>query len=169
MQRTDQLEVELQRDIESARMFRLGIWSGEAETHVCSLLQITDKVGHSGRQDRAQPRHGLGRDRGQIHAETVPGLRVPPGDGGWETFPGHGSRYRLSQQTGCWSSRQGWLSELKTFVSHLSPPLQVCLMSRDEQNVLVVSYAELKNCLEQSYGEVLSSATAKPKLHLGLS
>ena len=30
----------------------------------------------------------------------------------------------------------------------LSPP-QVCLMSRDEQNVLVVSYAELKNCLEQ--------------------
>ena len=27
-------------------------------------------------------------------------------------------------------------------------------MSRDEQNVLVVSYAELKNCLEQSYGEV---------------
>jgi len=48
-------------------------------------------------------------------------------------------------------------------------PDKVCLMSRDEQNVLVVSYAELKNCLEQSYGEVLSSATAKPKLHLGLS
>ena len=42
-------------------------------------------------------------------------------------------------------------------------------MSRDEQNVLVVSYAELKNCLEQSYGEVLSSATTKPKLHMGLS
>ena len=58
---------------------------------------------------------------------------------------------------------------LKIFVSHLSSLLQVCLMSRDEQNVLVVSYAELKNCLEQSYGEVLSSATAKPKLHLGLS
>ena len=52
-------------------------------------------------------------------------------------------------------------------------------MSRDEQNVLVVSYAELKNCLEQSYGEVritcslyictihfyqvLSAATTKPK------
>ena len=47
--------------------------------------------------------------------------------------------------------------------------LQVCLMSRDEQNVLVVSYAELKNCLEQSYGEVLAAATAKPKHHLGLS
>ena len=47
--------------------------------------------------------------------------------------------------------------------------LKVCLMSRDEQNVLVVSYAELKNCLEQSYGEVLAAATAKPKHHLGLS
>ena len=49
--------------------------------------------------------------------------------------------------------------------------LQVCLMSRDEQNVLVVSYAELKNCLEQSYSEVLSAATSKPKHHhhLGLS
>ena len=46
---------------------------------------------------------------------------------------------------------------------------KVCLMSRDEQNVLVVSYAELKNCLEQSYGEVLSSANTKPKLHMGLS
>ena len=46
--------------------------------------------------------------------------------------------------------------------------LQVCLMSRDEQNVLVVSYSELKNCLEQSYGEVLAAATAKPK-HQGLS
>jgi len=42
-------------------------------------------------------------------------------------------------------------------------PDKVCLMSRDEQNVLVVSYAELKNCLEQSYGEVLSAATTKPK------
>ena len=29
------------------------------------------------------------------------------------------------------------------------PAFQVCLMSRDELNVLVVSYAELKNCLEQ--------------------
>ena len=28
--------------------------------------------------------------------------------------------------------------------------VQVCLMSRDELNVLVVSYAELKNCLEQA-------------------
>ncbi len=31
-------------------------------------------------------------------------------------------------------------------------------MSRDEQNVLVVSYAELKNCLEQSFGEVNMSS-----------
>ena len=42
--------------------------------------------------------------------------------------------------------------------------LQIMLMSRDEQNVLVVSYAELKNCLEQSFGDVLSAATAKPKM-----
>lgn len=26
---------------------------------------------------------------------------------------------------------------------------KICLMSRDEQNVLVVSYTELKRCLEQ--------------------
>ncbi len=32
-------------------------------------------------------------------------------------------------------------------------PERVCLMSRDEQNVLVVSYAELKHCLEQSFAE----------------
>ena len=42
-------------------------------------------------------------------------------------------------------------------------------MSRDEQNVLVVSYAELKNCLEQSYGEVLAVATTKPKHHHTMS
>jgi len=46
-------------------------------------------------------------------------------------------------------------------------PDKVCLMSRDELNVLVVSYAELKNCLEQSYGEVLASASTKPK-HTGM-
>ena len=33
--------------------------------------------------------------------------------------------------------------------NRLHPAFQVCLMSRDELNVLVVSYAELKNCLEQ--------------------
>lgn len=37
-------------------------------------------------------------------------------------------------------------------------------MSRDEQNVLVVSYAELKNCLDQSFGEVLAAANQKPKV-----
>jgi len=35
---------------------------------------------------------------------------------------------------------------------------KVCLMSRDEQNVLVVSYAELKECLVQSYAECMQSA-----------
>ena len=36
-------------------------------------------------------------------------------------------------------------------------PDKICLMSRDEQNVLVVSYVELKNCLEQSFGECVNS------------
>ncbi|PNF35617.1 PAB-dependent poly(A)-specific ribonuclease subunit PAN3 [Cryptotermes secundus] len=40
-------------------------------------------------------------------------------------------------------------------------PEKVCLMSRDEQSILVVSYAELKQCLEQSFEEILSAA-AKP-------
>ena len=41
-------------------------------------------------------------------------------------------------------------------------------MSRDEQNVLVVSYAELKNCLEQVSHVLLMYATVRPALsHLG--
>jgi PAB-dependent poly(A)-specific ribonuclease subunit 3 len=35
---------------------------------------------------------------------------------------------------------------------------RVCLMSRDEQNVLVVTYAELKQCLEQSFLECVHSS-----------
>lgn len=41
-------------------------------------------------------------------------------------------------------------------------PDKVCLMSRDEQNVLVVSYAELKHCLEQSFGECVHAQRANP-------
>lgn len=42
-------------------------------------------------------------------------------------------------------------------------PEKICLMSRDEQNVLVVSYSELKQCLESSFGELLAaSSTAGP-------
>nr|CAD7195330.1 unnamed protein product [Timema douglasi] len=37
-------------------------------------------------------------------------------------------------------------------------PEKICLMSRDEQSILVVSYAELKHCLELSFEEVLSAA-----------
>lgn len=33
-------------------------------------------------------------------------------------------------------------------------PEKICLMSRDEQSILVVSYAELKHCLEQSFQEL---------------
>ncbi|KAF4528785.1 hypothetical protein B566_EDAN017117 [Ephemera danica] len=37
---------------------------------------------------------------------------------------------------------------------------KVYLMSRDEQSVLVVSYAELKHCLEQSFTDILNVATS---------
>lgn len=37
-------------------------------------------------------------------------------------------------------------------------PDKVCLMSRDEQSVLVVSYAELRQCLENSFDELVQSA-----------
>ncbi|XP_023016315.1 poly(A) specific ribonuclease subunit PAN3 [Leptinotarsa decemlineata] len=37
-------------------------------------------------------------------------------------------------------------------------PEKISLVSRDEQSVLVVSYAELKHCLEQSFSELASSS-----------
>ena len=37
---------------------------------------------------------------------------------------------------------------------------KVCLMSRDEQNVLVVSYSELRQCLEQSFSECVHAHRA---------
>ena len=37
---------------------------------------------------------------------------------------------------------------------------KISLMSRDEQNILVVSFAELKQCFENSFSDVLSSAHA---------
>lgn len=37
-------------------------------------------------------------------------------------------------------------------------PEKVCLMSRDEQSVLVVSYGELKHCLDQSFDEIVSAS-----------
>ena len=38
---------------------------------------------------------------------------------------------------------------------------KVCLMSRDEQNVLVVSYSELRQCLEQSFSECIHAHRAQ--------
>jgi PAB-dependent poly(A)-specific ribonuclease subunit 3 len=43
-------------------------------------------------------------------------------------------------------------------------PDMIGLMSRDEQNILVVSFSELKTCLERSFGELLSAANSKPKI-----
>lgn len=37
-------------------------------------------------------------------------------------------------------------------------------MSRDEQSILVVTYDELKHCLEQSFGDLLAAATSKPEV-----
>ena len=42
---------------------------------------------------------------------------------------------------------------------HITNLVQVCLMSRDELNVLVVSYAELKNCLEQVRIDITSRSS----------
>jgi len=41
-------------------------------------------------------------------------------------------------------------------------PDQLCLMSRDEQNVIVVSYEELKQCIERSFDECLHMAKKGP-------
>lgn len=40
---------------------------------------------------------------------------------------------------------------------------QVCLMSRDEQSILITTFAELKLYLEQSFGEILAYSSAPVK------
>ena len=35
---------------------------------------------------------------------------------------------------------------------------KISLMSRDEQNILVVSYAEIKQCVENAFGDIISAA-----------
>lgn len=40
--------------------------------------------------------------------------------------------------------------------------LQVQLVSRDEQSILIVTYAELKHCLEQAFSELTANAAAIP-------
>lgn len=50
-------------------------------------------------------------------------------------------------------------------------PENIALHSRDEQSVLVVSYSDLKTCLEKTFSEVLSSSgdtrTSKPHADRG--
>jgi len=136
MQRSDQLETELQRDIESARMFRLLTKLGT----VVDRPELNMDTAWAETGDRYMLK--LFRDYvfHQVMEDGRPFLD-------------------LAHVIAC-------LNRLDAGI-----PDKVCLMSRDEQNVLVVSYAELKNCLEQSYSEVLSAATSKPKHHhhLGLS
>lgn len=42
---------------------------------------------------------------------------------------------------------------------------KICLMSRDEQSVLVVTYAELRHCLEQSFEELCTAASTSKASH----
>lgn len=37
-------------------------------------------------------------------------------------------------------------------------PEKICLMSRDAQSVIVVTYTELKQCFENGFGELLNAA-----------
>jgi len=128
-QRADALEVEVSREIESARLFRL-------------LTKLGTVV-----------------DRTELNMDTA-----------WAET---GDRYMLKlfrdymfhqvmEDGRPFLDMAHVITNLNRLDSGI--PDKVCLMSRDEQNVLVVSYAELKNCLEQSYGEVLAAATAKPKI-----
>lgn len=39
---------------------------------------------------------------------------------------------------------------------------QVQLVSRDEQSILIVTYAELKHCLDQAFSELTANAAALP-------
>jgi PAB-dependent poly(A)-specific ribonuclease subunit 3 len=41
-------------------------------------------------------------------------------------------------------------------------PERIMLMSRDEQSIIVVSYADLKRCSEVAFNELLKSAATKP-------
>jgi len=128
LQKTDQLEVELAKDLESARLFRL----------LTKLGTVVDRTELNLDQAWAETgdRYMLKLFRDYIFHQVME-------DG----------RPFLD------------MAHVITSLNRLDAgiPDKVCLMSRDELNVLVVSYAELKNCLEQSYGEVLAAATAKPK------
>merc|ERR1711963_1381107 len=115
MQRTDTLEMELQRDIESARMFRL-------------LTKLGTVV-----------------DRTELNMDTA-----------WSET---GDRYMLKLFRDymfhqVMEDGRPFLdmAHVITNLNRLDAgiPDKVCLMSRDEQNVLVVSYAELKNCLSRA-------------------
>ncbi|XP_030836314.1 PAN2-PAN3 deadenylation complex subunit pan3-like isoform X2 [Strongylocentrotus purpuratus] len=42
-------------------------------------------------------------------------------------------------------------------------PEKVCLMSRDEQNILVVSYSDLKHCFQTTFSEVFQASQPSPE------
>lgn len=129
--RTDMLEAELSKDVESARLFRL-------MTKLCTTV-----------------------DRAELNQ-----------DFGWAEF---GDRYMLKLFRDyvfhqVMEDGRPWMdmSHVIACMNKLDAgvPDKVCLMSRDEQNVLVVSYAELKRCMEQSFGEIVQAATQTPRAHV---
>lgn len=86
------------------------------------------------------------------------------GDFGWAEY---GDRYMLKlfrdyvfhqimEDTRPWLDMAHVVSCLNRLDAGVSD--KVCLMSRDEQNVLVVSYGELRQCLEQSFSECVHAA-----------
>jgi hypothetical protein len=46
-------------------------------------------------------------------------------------------------------------------------PERICLMSRDEQNVIIVSYADLKSCFEATFQQLLEASLQLPHNFLG--
>ena len=50
----------------------------------------------------------------------------------------------------------GWCAQLDAGV-----PEKVLLLSRDEQNMMVCSYADLKACAERSFDQVQGAAAAR--------
>lgn len=67
MQRSDQLETECLKDVESARMFRSGLSKTFHFLHnFLHSLQIVNKARDGGGQNRIEHGDHLGRDRGQV-------------------------------------------------------------------------------------------------------
>ena len=87
----------------------------------------------------------------------------------WHTSYRHSTRYSDMAMHKCAKNSKFLISTDHIFVFSLSmpaPPLSqldagvhenIALYSRDEQSVLVVSYADIKSCLHSTFTEVLAA------------